>query len=92
MKDIVNKTCRDCEAILADMKRVQGEYGERAAAMAFASGKTGLYRQFKWLCRAINKYNRVIGIIEYHLNRLGASQEDIDAVMTILNKYNKKSI
>jgi hypothetical protein len=92
MENIVNETCCDCEAVLAAMKRVEANDGERAAAMAFASDKTTLYRLFKWLCRAINKYDRVITIVEYHLNRLGASQEDIDAVMTILNKYNKKSI
>ena len=87
MKDIVKETCRNCDAVLTAMNRVQAKDGERAAAMAFTSDKTTLYRLFKWLCRAINKYDRVISIVEYHLNRLGASKEDIDTVLTILGKY-----
>ncbi len=48
--------------------------------------KHGLYRQYKWMCRAITDFNIVVCLLVWHLKKRGNSTGEIEKLLKLLEQ------
>ena len=85
--DVIFKTIDNIEDCASENLEIMKSWTDIGAMGQIGICKHGLYRKYKWMCRAITDFNIVVCLLIWHLKKRGNSTEEIEKLLELLERY-----